>query len=91
MIRLEIDSQDLNEIKGVSAKNGKPYHLRLQSGYAHVVGPDGKASKYPEKFEIMLESDEAPFPSGMYTLHPSSLVIRDGRMVLAPRLAPIKA
>lgn len=91
MIKIEIDSQELREFKGVSAKNNKPFHLRIQSGYAFIVGPDGKPNKYPEKFELMLENDQAPYPSGVYTLHPSAIGVRDGRLTLGVNLTPVKS
>jgi hypothetical protein len=89
MIKIEIESTDLREFKGVSAKNNKPYHLRMQSAYAFIVGPDGKAAKYPEKFELMLDADQTPYPAGVYQLHPSAISVRDGRMTITPNLAPV--
>ena len=90
MIKVEIDSQDLREIKGVSPKTNKPYHLRIQSGYIFIVGADGKPGKYPEKFEFMLDSDQVPFPPGLYQLHPSAIGVRDGRLTISTALAPVK-
>lgn len=91
MIKIEIDSQTLREIKGVSPKTSKPYHLRIQSGYAFIVGPDGKPAKYPEKFELMLDGDQVPYPTGIYTLDPTAIGVRDGRLTLTPSLAPVKS
>lgn len=91
MIKIEIDSQDLREIKGTSAKTNKPYHLRIQECYAHIVDANGKPNKYPEKIEVMLEADQAPWPNGFYTLHPSALLVRDGRLHLEPRFVPVKS
>lgn len=91
MIKVEIDSQDLREIKGVSPKTNKPYHLRIQSGYIFIVGADGKPGKYPEKFEMMLEADQLPHPSGVYQLHPSAISVRDGRLAISPALTPVKS
>lgn len=92
MIKIEIDSQEVRELKGLSAKSNKPYHLRIQHGYAFIVGPDGKPNKYPEKFEFMLEAEQAPYPNGVYALHPSALGVRDGRLTLTGAvLAPVKS
>lgn len=91
MIKIEIDTADVRELQGTSAKTNKPYHLRIQSAYAFIVGPDGKPNKYPEKFEFMLDADQVPFPPGLYQLHPSAIGVRDGRLTLSTALAPVKA
>lgn len=91
MIKVEIESSEVRELSGQSKATGKAYHLRIQSGYAFVVGPDGKPARYPERFEFILESDQAPFPAGLYQLHPSAIRVRDGRLTLAAvALAPVK-
>lgn len=91
MIKIEIDSSEVRELSGVSKATGKPYHLRIQGGYAFVVGPDGKSQRYPERFEFALDSDQAPYPAGLYQLHPSAIRVRDGRLTLAAvALAPVK-
>lgn len=90
MIKIEIESSQLREIKGVSAKTSKPYNLRIQNGYAFIVGPDGTPAKYPEKFEFMLDGDQVAFPPGIYELHPSAISVRDGKLFLTPNLAPVK-
>jgi len=91
MIKIEIDTPDVREIKGVSPKTNKPYHLRIQHGYAFIVGQDGKPSKYPEKFEFMLDGDQSPYPVGLYTLHPGAIGVREGRLTLTTALAPVKS
>ena len=91
MIKIEIDNPTVREMQGMSAKTNKPYHLRIQEGYAFIVGPDGKPNKYPEKFEFMLDKDQAPFPTGTYHLHPSAIGVRDGRLTITTALAPVKA
>lgn len=91
MIKIEIDSLEVREQSGVSKTTGKPYHLRFQSGYAFVIGPGGKPFKYPEGFELILDADQAPYPPGLYQLHPSSIRVRDGRLtIVAVALAPVK-
>lgn len=92
MIRIEIETPDVRVMEGVSAKTNKPYNLRIQTGYAFIIGPDGKPAKYPEKFEFMLDKDQTPYPAGVYQLLPSAVgVDRDGRLSIAPRIAPVKA
>lgn len=91
MIHIEIESPEVREVHGESKATGRAYHLRIQSGYAFVIGPDGKRCKYPERFSFFLDIDQAPYPPGLYQLHPSSLRVRDGRLTLsAVVLVPVK-
>jgi hypothetical protein len=91
MLKVEIDSTSLNERKGISSKTQRPYHLRMQTAYLHIVDLDGKPAKYPEKFEVMLDTDQAPFPPGFYVLHPSAITVDDGRLSIQPRLVPAQS
>jgi hypothetical protein len=91
MIKVTIAQTAVRDLKGTSAKTGRPYHMRFQNGYAHTVDKDGNAPPYPEKFEVQLEDEQQPYAPGDYTLHPSSLYIdRDGRLAVSARLAPLK-
>jgi len=91
MIKVTIAQTSVREFKGNSKTTGKPYHLRMQNGYAHTVDKDGNPPPYPEKFELMLDADQQPYAPGDYQLHPSSLYIdRDGRLAVSARLAPLK-
>ena len=63
--------------------------MRFQTAFAFTVDREGVVSEFPDKFEIILEKDQKPYPRGAYTLQPSSLYVsRDGRIECAPRLAP---
>ena len=91
MIRVTVAQTTVRELKGTSAKNGRDYHLRFQNAYAHTVDRDGNTPPYPEKFEISLERDQAPYSAGEYSLHPSAVYVdRDGRLAVSPRLTPWK-
>lgn len=92
MIKITVAQSTVKEVKGISAKSGKPYHMRFQTAYAHTVDKDGNPPPYPEKFEVILDTDAAPFAPGDYTLSPSALYIdKDGRLQCAPRLTPLRA
>lgn len=95
MIKVQIVSATVRDFKGVSTKSGspKPYHMRFQTAYAFPVLPDtGEISPLPDKFELQLETEQAPYAPGVYDLLPSSLqVSRDGRLECSPRLAPVPA
>lgn len=90
MIKITVAQTTVKEVKGVSKTSGKPYHMRFQSAYAHTVDAQGNQPPFPEKFEVILDTDAAPYAPGEYTLHPSALYIdRDGRLACAPRLTAI--
>ena len=90
MINIAITSSDIREMKGIGKVSGKPYHMRIQTGYAFTVSPDGVLADFPDKFEIALDADQPPYPRGKYTLQPSAVFVsRDGRLDVRPRLAPV--
>lgn len=90
MINVAITSPDIREMKGVAKASGKPYHMRIQTGYAFTVAADGTIADFPDKFEIALDADQVPYPRGKYTLQPSAVFVsRDGRLEVRPRLAPV--
>lgn len=92
MIRIQITSPEIREMKGVGKTSGKPYHMRFQTGYAFIVDKDGVVGDFPDKFEIVLDADQVPYPRGAYSLQPSALFVsRDGRLEVRPRLAPVAA
>ena len=92
MIKVTVAQLTLKDVKGVSAKTNKPYHMRFQTAYAHTVDKEGNPPPFPEKFEVILDADAPPYAVGDYTLHPSAIYIdQNGRLSCAPRLTPIRA
>lgn len=90
MIKIAITSPDVREMKGVGKASGKPYHMRIQTAHAFTVDKDGVVAEFPDKFEIALDAEQAPYQRGAYTLHPASLYVgREGRIELRPRLVPV--
>jgi hypothetical protein len=91
MIRISISQTAIAERKGTSSTSGKPYHLRIQTGYAHTLDADGNSPLYPEKFQILLRDDQPPFVPGEYQLAPSAVYVnRNGDLDITPRLIPLK-
>lgn len=91
-IRIVITSPDIRELKGIGKTSLKPYHLKIQTGHAFPIDKDGVIAEFPDKFEITLDSDQAPYPRGNYTLQPSALYVsRDGRLSVSPRLVALAA
>jgi len=92
-IKIEIKSTQFDERNGVSQKSGKPYSMRTQTGFAHVLDRDGKPEAYPIKCEIPLDTDQPPFQPGMYVVDDRSFMVGDynrlaiGRLRLTPQAA----
>lgn len=92
MLKVSFTSAPIEVIPYTSKKDGSAQTMRKQYGYLHVVLEDGTPSPYPDKFGVLLERDQAPYPPGEYVLHPSSVTVdREGRLSCRPRLIPVKA
>lgn len=92
MIKIQITSSDIREMKGIGKTSGKPYHMRFQTGYAFTIDQSGVVSEFPDKFEITLEDGQVPYARGTYQLQPSAVFVnRDGRLEVRPRLAAVPA
>lgn len=92
MIKIIVAQTTVREMKGVSKSSGKPYHMRFQNAYASTVDRDGNQPPFPEKFEVILDTDQVPYSPGEYTLHPSAIYVdRNGNLAVSPRLTPVKA
>lgn len=89
---VSITSPTIVERKGTGKDSGKPYHIRIQTGYLHTFGSDGNPNEIPDKFEFLLDADQVPYPRGKYQLHPSAIqVSRNGGLEVRARLAPAAA
>lgn len=92
MIKITVAQTTVRELKGIAKVSQKPYHMRFQTGYAHTVDKEGNQPPYPEKFEIMLDTDQQAYAPGEYQLHPSAVYIdRDGKLAVSARLTPVRA
>lgn len=60
-MRISIDNTETHTKSG-TGKNGKPYSITTQTGYADM----GK--RYPSEVRIRLEDGDKPFPPGEYTI-----------------------
>lgn len=91
MIRISIHSPAVEVINYTSKKDNTPQSLRKQTGYAHTVDTEGVAAPFPEKFGLLLNREQQPWPAGDYTLHPSAFAVRDGKLLLSNiRLTPVR-
>lgn len=89
IIRIEIPTSQVRELKGTSQRTGKDYHIVTQDAYLHRGG------RYPDKCEVpaLRNSDKThtPYPAGMYTITHEHVVVRDGRIMIDLYAAPLVA
>jgi hypothetical protein len=90
MIKIEIKSSEVSSRSGNS--KGRDWHIRSQEAWAHLLERNGSPSPYPQKIQLNLEDDQAPYPVGQYALSDSSLYVGDfGRLQLGrPILVQVK-
>lgn len=91
MLKVEVESTLFSEKSGTAKKTGKPYTIREQGAWLHTVDDHGKPSKYPQKFNVMIE--DAPYQPGQYLLHPSCIGVGEyGRLIITrAKLVPVSA
>lgn len=88
MIRIVTSKDPARNLKGTS-KTGRAYDLNFQTAYAQLVDENGETGEFPERFEFVLAAGQQVQPKAHYTLHPSSLVVKDGRLTIGDvRLVP---
>jgi len=92
MIKIEIQSTEVETKSGTSSKTGKPYSISEQDGWGYFHDQSGKVHPHPMKIRIMLEKDQAPYAPGLYTLAPESLYPdRFGQITIRPKLKALVA
>jgi len=92
MPKVFITSPDVRRMQGVGKVSGKAYDMSFQTGHLFSVDDAGTISEFPEKFEFVLEKDQAPFQRGAYVLAESSpYVDREGHLAIRTRLIPVPA
>lgn len=96
MIKITVLSTNLRENQGVS-KLGKPYHMYFQTGWAFTFDKlTGLVNPYPEKIELILETDKVTkhptvYAVGDYELHPASIFVGQYGLEVAPKLVPLNS
>ena len=92
MIKIVVSSPVIVERKGIAKASGNEYHLRIQTAHAYTVDEHGTICEFPDRFEILLDKEQAPYPRGSYMLSPSAVFVsREGRMEVRPRLTAFPA
>lgn len=84
MLRIEIGT---DSVRSLTSKAGRPFFL--QTGWVHVLTPDGKPQPHPVKAEWFVDSPDKASSPGAYLLAPASIYVdRSGRLAVAPKLVP---
>lgn len=85
MIKIEIQSTDIDTRSGRSLRTGRDYTIRSQEAYLHT----GKA--YPELIKINLDDKQAAYSPGLYTLSIESFYQgKFNSLAFKPVLVPLK-
>lgn len=85
MLKIEVVKPVVRQIKSAAGKL-----FRVQTLWVHAVDRDGEPEPFPTKIDAFLDDDQAAYPAGVYTLHPSAVYVdRSGRLAISPRLAPV--
>ena len=80
-ISIEVKSEKITEINGISQKTGRPYAMRKQTGWLDL-GKD-----YPSEVELNLEANQPPYKAGFYILAPESFYVdRNKNICIRPVL-----
>lgn len=95
MIRIEIKTANVtprNIVAKQGPRAGQTIQLLEQEAYAETYGDNGKHA-YPSRITLNLESNEKPYPPGVYTVDPASLYVdRFQKLQLGRlRLTPVAA
>lgn len=91
MLKITITSTAIQTKSGTSAKTGKPYEIREQAAWIHLVAEDGKQHPYPTQMMLMLEKNQLPYSIGDYILHTSSIQSGSfGSLRIKPFLIPVE-
>lgn len=92
MIRVQVESVEIQTKNGTSQRTGKPYAIREQEAWGYFCGPDGKPHPHPQKMRITLGDQDQPYPVGTYIIAPESLYPdRYGQVTCRVRLRPVAA
>jgi hypothetical protein len=92
MIKIEIESTEVQERTGSSSKTGKPYRIREQDAWGYFHDADGRLQRHPQKIRITLGDTENPYQPGVYHLAPESFYPdRFGQISVRARLKAVAA
>lgn len=89
MIRVEINSSQVETKSGTSTRTGKSYVIREQECWVHTTDNNGQKRSHPERAVVPLSDSQAPYPPGNYMICPSSIYVgRFGMVGIRLRLKP---
>lgn len=89
MIRIEVTSEVLTK-SGIARATGKPYEIREQVAFAHLVDSAGQNQRYPQRILLPVRRDAAPIEPGDYQPTAESFYVGDfGALAFSPKLKPL--
>lgn len=92
MIKIEVESPQIQERSGTSSKTGKAYRIREQEAWGYFHDADGRVQRHPQKIRIALGDEQPPYQPGIYQLAPESFYPdRFGQVSCRVRLKAVAA
>lgn len=81
MIKLQVKNPNFTTRTWNDRTTGQPRSMRIQQVLAYLVNSDGQPDDTPDKLEVILNENQAPFPVGFYQLTPSCVYLdRNNRL-----------
>lgn len=75
---IEVDSAQVQEIKGTSQKNGRPYHFKKQIAFFELDAERRRTAQV----ELSWRGDQDGLQPGRYRVIPALKLDRDGNLAL---------
>lgn len=90
MIKVQIESTEVEVKQGTSQRSGKAYSIREQDAWGYFTDPAGKPHPHPQRIRITLGDEQQPYATGSYIIAPSSLYPdRFGQVTTRAKLIPL--
>lgn len=90
MLKIEVNSEEVEIRSGTSSRTSKPYQIREQTVWVKFYDFNGNEHPYPARVRISLDDQQQPYKKGFYTIDPASFFPdRFGQMSIRLRLKPI--
>ena len=81
MIKIQVKDTECRTINFKDKRTGESRSFKTQEARAYLANSQGKIDETSDKFEIALNSNDAPFEVGFYQLTPACIYLdRNGRL-----------
>lgn len=90
MIKVQIESTEVQVKQGTSQRSGKAYSIKEQEAWGYFTDPQGKPHPHPQKIRLTLGDEQQPYPVGAYVMADEShYPDRFGQVTTRAKLIPL--